>query len=187
MTNSFILMNSEPPSSYTLFEWYNAGQWEDLQQGDILLDCPVTVPSETLTDALLRTLSGERVTAPYKLELSDLIVVTQTCDLLKKDITQVLLCSHFPAGEYPGDQLISIRKEHRPSLHMIEACEIDGHERGQRVIDFRTVHTLPKDFVLAFLKKKRSWLRLMPPYREHLAQAFARYFMRVGLPRNLKQ
>jgi hypothetical protein len=23
----------------------------------------------------------------------------------------------------------------------------------------------------------------MPPYREHLAQAFARYFMRVGLPR----
>lgn len=23
---------------------------------------------------------------------------------------------------------------------------------------------------------------LMPPYREHLSQAFARYFMRVGLP-----
>ena len=25
-------------------------------------------------------------------------------------------------------------------------------------------------------------LRLNPPYREHLAQAFARFFMRVGLP-----
>ncbi len=24
--------------------------------------------------------------------------------------------------------------------------------------------------------------RLLPPYREHLAQAFARFFMRVGLP-----
>jgi hypothetical protein len=70
---------------------------------------------------------------------------------------------------------------------MIEACEIDAHQREQRVIDFRTVYTLPKDFVLAFIKEQPSRLRLMPPYREHMAQAFARYFMRVGLPRNLKQ
>ncbi len=27
-----------------------------------------------------------------------------------------------------------------------------------------------------------SRLRLLPPYREHLAQGFARFFMRVGLP-----
>lgn len=187
MTNSFILMNNEAQSSYTSFEWYNAGKWEDIQQGDILSDCPVLVPSESLTEALLRTLSGEKVTAPYKLEVSDLIVVSQTCDLLKKDIKQVLLCSHFPASDYSKDELTSIRKEHRPSQHMIEACEIDGHQCEQRVIDFRTVHTLPKDFVSAFLKQQPSQLRLMPPYREHLAQAFARYFMRVGLPRNLKQ
>jgi hypothetical protein len=25
----------------------------------------------------------------------------------------------------------------------------------------------------------------MPPYREHLSQAFARYFMRVGLPSDI--
>ena len=25
-------------------------------------------------------------------------------------------------------------------------------------------------------------LRLLPPYREHLSQSFARFFMRVGLP-----
>jgi hypothetical protein len=28
-------------------------------------------------------------------------------------------------------------------------------------------------------------LRLLPPYREHLSQAFARYFMRVGLPQDI--
>ena len=28
-------------------------------------------------------------------------------------------------------------------------------------------------------------LRLCPPYREHLSQAFARYFMRVGLSINI--
>ncbi len=29
-------------------------------------------------------------------------------------------------------------------------------------------------------------VRLLSPYKEHLSQAFARYFMRVGLPRPLK-
>jgi len=29
-------------------------------------------------------------------------------------------------------------------------------------------------------------LRLCPPYREHLAQAFARFFMRVGLPQDVQ-
>jgi hypothetical protein len=28
-------------------------------------------------------------------------------------------------------------------------------------------------------------LRLLPPYREHLSQAFARLFMRVGLPADI--
>jgi len=30
-------------------------------------------------------------------------------------------------------------------------------------------------------------LRLRPPYREHLSQAFARFFMRVGLPTDIKR
>jgi len=29
-------------------------------------------------------------------------------------------------------------------------------------------------------------LRMLSPYREHLAQGFARYFMRVGLPHDAK-
>jgi hypothetical protein len=180
-------MNSEPESSYSSFEWFQAGNWQDIQQGDILSDCPVLVPSEKLTEALLHALSGAEVVAPYNLALSELIIVSQTCDLLKKDITQVLLCSHFPSSDYTKDELSSIRKERRPSLHMIEACDIDGHQCEQRVISFQTVYTLPKDFVLSFVKQQRSRIRLMPPYREHMAQAFARYFMRVGLPRNLKQ
>jgi hypothetical protein len=30
--------------------------------------------------------------------------------------------------------------------------------------------------------KVKPHKRLLPPYREHLSQSFARYFMRVGLP-----
>jgi hypothetical protein len=65
---------------------------------------------------------------------------------------------------------------------MLAACELPGLERGVRVVDFRQLFSLP----LAFVRKRAALagprLRLLPPYREHLAQAFARYFMRVGLP-----
>jgi len=43
------------------------------------------------------------------------------------------------------------------------------------------VFSLPVRFVRKKAADGRR-LRLLPPYREHLSQAFARFFMRVGLP-----
>lgn len=37
------------------------------------------------------------------------------------------------------------------------------------------------------MTEKKQRLRLLPPYREHLSQAFARYFMQVGLPVNVSK
>jgi hypothetical protein len=39
----------------------------------------------------------------------------------------------------------------------------------------------------AHVEKLGNRLRLCPPYREHLAQAFARFFMRVGLPSDIPE
>jgi len=42
---------------------------------------------------------------------------------------------------------------------------------------------VPRSFLDSLLKQRgHSRFRLLPPYREHLSQAFARFFMRVGLP-----
>jgi len=52
-----------------------------------------------------------------------------------------------------------------------------------RVVDFQDLFTVPRSFLEALLRKRQTArLRLLPPYREHLSQAFARFFMRVGLP-----
>lgn len=52
-----------------------------------------------------------------------------------------------------------------------------------QVVDFHHVFTVPRDFVEAYLKATQPQrFRLLPPYREHVSQAFARFFMRVGLP-----
>jgi hypothetical protein len=44
------------------------------------------------------------------------------------------------------------------------------------------VYAAPTNLVKQFASKCGPRLRLCPPYKEHLAQALARFFMRVGLP-----
>lgn len=50
------------------------------------------------------------------------------------------------------------------------------------VVEFHRIYALPKEYLKAVALSAGFRLRLLPPYREHLSQAFARYFMRVGLP-----
>jgi hypothetical protein len=56
-----------------------------------------------------------------------------------------------------------------------------------RVVDFHDLFTIPRAFLETLLRRRGlPRLRLLPPYREHLSQAFARFFMRVGLPQSVE-
>ncbi len=62
------------------------------------------------------------------------------------------------------------------------------YSAGLRIVDFHEVFSLPRAFLEAWLLERgEPRLRLRPPYREHLSQAFARFFMRVGLPTDIKK
>jgi hypothetical protein len=77
---------------------------------------------------------------------------------------------------------------------------IDGNTPGQAllhkhegvpdldwsIISFQRLYTIQKDFLIEFASRSGSRLRLRSPYREHIAQAFARFVMRVGLPYNAR-
>ncbi|MGC8781222.1 MAG: type II toxin-antitoxin system Phd/YefM family antitoxin [Anaerolineae bacterium] len=45
------------------------------------------------------------------------------------------------------------------------------------VASFRQVFSLPLTYVQLQIRRQRPRLRLLPPYREHLAQAFARFIL----------
>jgi len=53
------------------------------------------------------------------------------------------------------------------------------------VVDFKNVYGIHYSTLENIVKKQNKRIRLLPPYREHLSQAFARYFMRVGLPQDI--
>ncbi len=74
------------------------------------------------------------------------------------------------------------RRGNLPGFHVLAASTVEGFPREVRLVDFRRVYTLPLSFLRKQAKTGGGRLRLLPPYRDHLSQAFARFFMRVGLP-----
>jgi len=65
---------------------------------------------------------------------------------------------------------------------LLNRCDIKGHTQDFMLVDLGRVHTLSIGMVRDFAGRQGLRIRRLPPYREHLAQAFARFFMRVGLP-----
>ncbi len=53
------------------------------------------------------------------------------------------------------------------------------------VVDFKNVYSINRSTLNDTIKNIKNRIRLLPPYREHMSQAFARYFMRVGLPQDI--
>lgn len=162
------------------YPWYGVVEGDELQQGDIFESCPTFLPPETLKNGEHPTVRwGER----------DLILISQSCDLAKgrAGITQATLCEVWRRSEFQtgplakAETLEQIRKGQIPRYHLLAPSSASGFERELRIIDLQQVHSLPIDFLRTRAESEKR-LRLLPPYREHLSQSFARVFMRVGLP-----
>jgi hypothetical protein len=54
-------------------------------------------------------------------------------------------------------------------------------------IDFREIYSLPSDYLTDHAISLGTRWRLMSPFLEHFSQAFARFFMRVGLPSTIPE
>lgn len=168
--------------SLARYPWYGITSGPDIQQGDIFDDCPVFDPESTnLDDPAARNY--------FTWQERDVIVITQSCDLVpgRAKTSHVLLCalwkrSAFPPSHFLGTPrgLEEARRGNTPGFHVLAECQEDEFRREVRLVDFRRTWSLPLEYLQQ--RAHKLHLRLLPPYREHLSQGFARYFMRVGLP-----
>jgi hypothetical protein len=160
-----------------------------LEQGDILED----FERFTLLDVTDPQVKEQYPDVPYPMDLvrHNLIVMTQSCDLVQGKtelvaVCEVLLQEDFEPNEpiAKKDGLSNCRKGAYAHYFLLDQCRLTGHERPFRIVDFGAIHSLPIRNTLKFLVTK-SHLRLLPPYRERLSQDFARFFMRIGLPQDI--
>ena len=170
-------------------DWYEVTQGSELLQGDLLRNCPIPRVRGLEQWPL-------RVGQPLEVDIDqeDVVIVSQSCDLANDKIQDVVLAQvldwSIACRELirQGNTFARSRNFRRalvagniPSLSLLHK-----HERaptlGWSIVDFHRLFVLSKPVVIAVAQAAGPRLRLRSPYREHLAQALARYFMRVGLP-----
>jgi len=165
------------------YPWYDVvPPQSDLEQGDFIARCPVVIPPSQYAE-------GETVGAEVR--EYNVIVVSQSCDLVtaRPKIRNVLVCPYAELTEATGQhplastsQRETARRGNLPGFHIIEQCGIAGEEFGVSFVALKEVYAVSFQFLRERADTTGDRLRLLPPYREHLSQAFARFFMRVGLP-----
>jgi len=166
------------------YPWYEIVEGKELFQGDIITSCPLIIPPPTIEDEINADV------VEY-----DVIIMSQSCDLVQNKLELVLVCPIWSLSEFENknpsykspEMKELLRRGYLPGYHLLNRCEIDGFKTDYLVVDFRNIYSVPFDFLVELSKKRGNRLRLLPPYREHLSQAFARFFMRVGLPVDIPQ
>ncbi|MFB7054461.1 hypothetical protein ACFCXT_15255 [Streptomyces vinaceus] len=177
--------------------WFEAASGPALEQGDVLLGCTVLRPiaAEGIDSAVSEESIEEGSSElEYEASMTDIVILSQTCDLENGKISEVLA-----AKVISYDALV--RQERARNNDMIASSEFrrlcaQGNMPGYALIrphvtpleipwsliSFANLYLLPKVYLESHAEKQGLRLRLKAPYREHVAQSFARYFMRVALP-----
>ncbi len=124
----------------------------------------------------------------------DVIVMSQSCDLVKKKLDLVLVCPFWPLADIEAQNpwfqstknKEKLRRGDQPNYHLLNRSILKGFELDFLVVDFRNVYGVPYPYLIEYVQTTQRRLRLLPPYKEHLSQSFARFFMRVGLPEDIE-
>src|SRR4051794_34792696 len=85
------------------YPWYHVVQGTDLAQGDLIDRCPVFLPPADLAEP-----SDD---AAFAWQERDVIVMTQTCDLVpsREKVTEVLLCAAWNRSDVQSGHLATPR------------------------------------------------------------------------------
>lgn len=174
------------------YPWYELIENStEITQGDILKKCPVP----KLQDV---SKIEEKDKLKAEIEFVDGIILTQACDIANKKVDNIIMCSITSKTDFEELQIsmgksknniksniASIIKGQQNAYHIINNYKSEEFTEDYYIINFKDIFSIPIELAESIAQKNGKRLRLCPPYREHLSQAFARYFMRVGLPINI--
>jgi hypothetical protein len=159
--------------------WYQAISEGSLEQGDILTD--ITTPRAVIDS------NGQGL---IRIGVGSYVVLSQTCDLENDKVKEVLLANVISYQQLAHEVGANARsKKFREAL--IQGTDIAFfllHEfAGPPSLEWSVVnfHQLRLADIVSCRAQAADLgprLRMVPPYKENLAQSFGRYMMRVALP-----
>ena len=171
--------------------WYDVVTTRSLEQGDLLPAVSVLLPILAVESG------GSDLTA--EVVTLDAIVLTQTCDIEQRKVSDLLVGAVIDWDEMVdaetlrGNQTIKSKAMRQkliegslPSMSLLHRN--DDPPLNWSVVNFKQLFSIPLQSIESnSVLMDQPRLRLRSPYKEHLAQALARFFMRVGLPHTAEQ
>lgn len=172
------------------FPWYQVveNSSDEIHQGDFIYNCPILVPPKEINLDVL---------VDVKVQLYNVVVLTQSCDLVNGKIEMVLVCQFIKFRDFVNSLSTEQRTKNginsafkkmkeglMPSLHILNNDAKAGLD-DFIVVNFKNVFGVNFQMLNQHVQTLENRVRLLPPYREQLSQAFAKFFMRVGLPQTL--
>ena len=170
------------------FDWYQIVSGPEYTQGDILRNCPIPVPAPDRAFFEATREGSSQAEAQVFIKTGNVVILTQACDIEQNKVDSIVLCPVFSLEEAARQRAELGTPKGKDKLRIggyffLHLLNSDSDVRLEfSVVDFRVLYTLPTEFLRVVAENAGERPRLLPPYREHLSQAFARYFMRVGLP-----
>jgi hypothetical protein len=165
--------------------------WQELKgyslaQGDLIPTCAVPVIRPDFDQASKSTSTP----TPVDVQEFDLIIMTQSCDLENGKAPLVACCPIHTLREFESanidfakvGQWERVRQGRVEGLHLLASPTTPEDKWAAYVVNFRIIHSLPFGYLTTHAASLSGRWRLRSPYLEHFSQAFARFFMRVGLP-----
>jgi hypothetical protein len=160
--------------------WWSRIEGPRLAQGDLIPDCLLPVFTGNISDGTIEEV----------VQRARLIVVTQSCDLENRKVAFVALCPLHTLPEFEATNRTfvekigweQVRKGRVEGLHLLASPETPSDNRHAYIVDFGHIVSIPFDYLEQHAAAIGHRWRLEPPFLEHFSQAFARFFMRVGLP-----
>ena len=157
------------------YPWYGLANGDDLQQGDLLLACPFDrVDGIGIADR----------------KNFNVVIMSHSCDLAHDKLDMIQVCPFWDLERLAKDVEFfrakrgweELRRGSLPGYHLLNRCMLPEQPTDFLVIDFRMQFAVEFAQLKSLASSQKPRLRLLSPYREHLAQALARFYMRVGLP-----
>lgn len=165
--------------------WWTEVSGPHLAQGDLLENC--LVPVFDLNDEDAHEEAVEQIVKRERL-----IVLSQSCDLEHSKLEFVALCPILTLPEFESfhadfskKSWEAVRKGRVEGLHLLASPDSPERNLSSLVVDFGLILSLPFPGLTRHANSLGDRWRLQPPFLEHFSQAFARFFMRVGLPSSI--
>lgn len=189
---------------------YPANSWwelveKGLSQGDLLPKCLVPIIPNNLDDIYIEqnnrsreTATGSSVTSTGNNLLSrqgviptDLIIVTQSCDIGNGKTSAIALAQYITLTEYQNLKTYNNEKEKTSDKNSIRNRRVEGilmlpppdplTSPDYLIVNFREIFSLPFNYIDKHSATIKPRFTLKNPYKEYFSQTFGSYYMRVAL------